>query len=69
MKTVSLELGKQKPKYARIAQEQYAGSQKAQEKKKRLEKIEELVLGGCPRDVAIKPTGIGRRTDYTHESV
>ena len=38
--------GKQKPHYSKIAQEQYAGSEKAQEKK-RLEKIEELMLEGA----------------------
>ena len=48
MKTLSLELGKQKPKYGRIAQEGYKGSAKAQEKKKRLERVEEFVLARLP---------------------
>ena len=67
MKTVSLELGKQKPKYAGIAQEGYKASAKAQEKKKRLDKIEDMILSGCPREVAVKSTGISLRTYSNHK--
>ena len=57
MKSVSLELGTQNPKYTGVAQEAYKGSTIVQERESKLLRVEALVQGGCRRDVAITHEG------------